>query len=546
MNEPIQRKDLITAFLLLAAILIISFKFLNLWFITDDPSCLYASRFDIWKLFFNRDTYLSFNKMFYSPLLPLSFKIDTSLFGLNPSGYHIINLLLVFLTGIIAFRIFNLYLPKMESWIGTYMFVLSYPFVTNIGWITRRHYLAGGFFCLLSFYFFKTSESNNKKLRLLLSLIFYGVALFFKEAFSPMPAVYFALSSGKFYERIKKTSTFFIFLLIFIIFRIYILGGMGGYINESPSAETKEFLLNYLRGIKVYATALWYVWPIFFLPFLIVLFLKPKQGLIIIMLFLILSSPFALLKIPEDVTDYFLFYFPSKLLLPHFVFSFACAYAIFSSKKGIKIFVAVIITVILFLQIRYAPGAYSYIKSKSIYYKTMALSAYEKNMRGKNLIIGSFDSIFYSYFYEFISPDNTSPKGLAITIDNPALIHLFPFMKSNTIDEIFDSTAVWTSPVYSFYGYYIRDDIRKPCVTGSINGNTVSFMITDVRKGLFFATLITEFSSKNISIQSTTIVPLKKINIGLTRDKEKIMIFYCDGNNCSEPAILETGNTGGF
>ena len=160
--------------MLFCCLFLLSYKFFNLWFQPDDTSSMYAATKDILKLFFDRDTYLTTYKFFYTPLLPVAFKVDLTLFGLNPTGYHVTNLIAAFLCGIIGYKLNRLFMPRFESWAGTYLFLLSYPVITIVGWLSMTHYLWGTFFVLSSFYLFKKAEPRNLPSFLLSYFCYYN------------------------------------------------------------------------------------------------------------------------------------------------------------------------------------------------------------------------------------------------------------------------------------------------------------------------------------------------------------------------------------
>lgn len=408
--QKIIKRDVFCAVILFLCLLILSFRFLFLWFITDDTSCIYASTMHPMKLFFDRDTYLLFNKMFYSPLLPLSFKLDFMFFGLNPVGYHIHNLLAAFLSGLMCYKIYRLYLPRFESWIGTFLFVLSYPVITNIGWITRKHYIWGTFFTLLSFYLFKKSESPKKYLLFLLSNIFYLIALLFKEAFAPLPAIIFVLADGRLKDMVLKTTPYLLILGAYLTLRFYIIGGLGGYIGVKIAHGMGDLIKNNIAQLNLFSSTTWGFKILFMVPILLVLFtLNRKITIVVIVIFLTTTSPFLFLKMPAIADSYYTFYFPSKFMLPMVIFSGAISFLLQSSKTiKTRILTFTIVFSLIVLQVNHARDSYAFLKQHAESYKRLTSEALNKNRDGDVLIVHD-DAIFYNYLYETIleTPEST-------------------------------------------------------------------------------------------------------------------------------------------
>jgi protein O-mannosyl-transferase len=135
----------------------------------------------------------------YYPLISTSFWVEYQIWGLNPLGYHITNVLLHVMNAIILWRIL-IFLGVPAAWLVSALFALHPVHVESVAWITERKNLLSGFFYLLSlytflrFYFprrstFSSENPNRSGLLYGISLFFFACALFGKSVTCTLPAV---------------------------------------------------------------------------------------------------------------------------------------------------------------------------------------------------------------------------------------------------------------------------------------------------------------------------------------------------------------------
>ncbi len=530
---------------LFIALLLLSFKFLELWFMTDDSSCIYASKFSIVRLFFDRETYLIFNKMFYTPLLPIFFKLDFVFFELNPKGYHIHNMLAAFFTALIGYKVYRFYLPRIEGWIGTFLFLLSYPVITNIGWITRKHYIWGTCFTLLSFYLFKKFEFLKKYPLFLASNVCYLIALLFKEAFAPLPGIILVLADGRLKDRILKSIPYFLILGVYLVLRFYIIGGIGGYIGDKIEYNIVGLIKNSVIQLNLFSSAVWGFKILFIMPILFVLFaLNKRSALIVTAIFIITISPFFFLKMPTNIDRYFIFYFPSKFMLPLFIVSGALSILLQVSKNlKTKLLIFSVVFFLFVLQVNQARDSYEFIRQNSESYKKLALESINRLQRGDILIVHN-DAIFYNYLYETISEIaemKNKNGGAIITFNDPDIQGLLNNEYSVRTKYLYlkDKWVDLKGGILLNQRYTINDSIHEPQIKVAIKNQFINFTISDRRDGIFYGVLKTIFSDKNISFQSMTLQKGVPVKVGLVEGKEIIYLFYCVGNQCSKPLVLK-------
>jgi len=128
---------------------------------------------------------------YYRPVLLVSYILDYQVWGLNPSGYHLTNLLLHCCAAVIVFLILRKLLAQslMALW-GSLLFALHPVQTESVGWIAGRNDILLGLFVGISFlsYLYYREDGPDRKKFLSISVISFVVALFTKE-----PAAFYLL-----------------------------------------------------------------------------------------------------------------------------------------------------------------------------------------------------------------------------------------------------------------------------------------------------------------------------------------------------------------
>jgi len=521
---------------LLSLIFLASWRFIPLWFFMDDSANLYGSTKPLLSLLFDQETYLLFNKMFYSPLLPASFKIDFHAFVSNPAGYRLTNLLIVTVTGIVVYRIIMLYYGKTEAMLGTLLAVISYPMITNIGWITRRHYLFGTLFVLLSFYYLKKYEDRKKTLHYLLSLLSYTCSIFFKEAFTPFPLIALLLVRGRITDRLKKAFPFFLAFFCYLYPRFRIIGGLGGYISTSPGMDMGEFIEGAANLFRLFGYANWHsnlLLPLV-LSLLVLFILEWRKALFLAGLLVISNAPFFLMKIPFRTDEYFLLYFPSKLCLTSVIAAIILVSILHHFRShGTRLLIMVSLLVIVFIQFIHSSDAYSFLKKSTTHYRRFTERAFSENMRGRDLILIGSDAIFYNYYYETFRPEDKRRRfGRVITLSGKEIHSLLQEELPAGYDTILldDNNSTKTEMFPETQPQPLIETVRK--------GRIISVKITDSREGRYVGILKTSFSKSNTAYQAQVLERGAEFRIGLV-SSESLIFFYCRERICSPPVRIE-------
>src|SRR5215467_8915844 len=129
----------------------------------------------------------------YFPLVYTTFRVEYAFWGLNPTGYHWINLLLHVANALLVWAVLaRLKVPG--AWLAGAIFALHPVQVESVAWITERKNVLMGFFfllTLLAWIVFVEERSRRPWIFYCLALIFYVLALSAKATACALPAALF-------------------------------------------------------------------------------------------------------------------------------------------------------------------------------------------------------------------------------------------------------------------------------------------------------------------------------------------------------------------
>src|SRR5947208_12585771 len=131
----------------------------------------------------------------YFPLVYTTFRIEHALWGLSPTGYHWVNLLLHVANALLVLSVLaRLKVPG--AWLAAAIFALHPVQVESVAWITERKNVLMAFFFLLTLLAWIAFINERTKRRWLfygLALILYLLALSAKTTACTLPAALFLI-----------------------------------------------------------------------------------------------------------------------------------------------------------------------------------------------------------------------------------------------------------------------------------------------------------------------------------------------------------------
>jgi tetratricopeptide (TPR) repeat protein len=157
-------------------------------YVTKNP--LLTAPDGLWRIWFSLDAPSQ-----YFPLTYTMFRIEHALWGLDPTGYHWINLFLHVANALLLWWLLaRLKIPG--AWLAAGIFALHPVQVESVAWITERKNVLMGFFFLLTLLAWTqfVDERERRRWRFYrLALIFYVLALSAKSTACTLPAALFLI-----------------------------------------------------------------------------------------------------------------------------------------------------------------------------------------------------------------------------------------------------------------------------------------------------------------------------------------------------------------
>jgi tetratricopeptide (TPR) repeat protein len=126
----------------------------------------------------------------YFPLVYTTFRIERALWGLNPAGYHVVNIFLHIANALLVWQLL-VRLKVPGAWLAAAIFSLHPVQVESVAWITeRKNVLMGVFFLLtlLAWIEFVDERTVRRWRFYALALVLYALALFSKTTACTLPA----------------------------------------------------------------------------------------------------------------------------------------------------------------------------------------------------------------------------------------------------------------------------------------------------------------------------------------------------------------------
>jgi len=207
---------------------------------------------------------------YYRPLMHIVYMLTYSLFGLNPLGFHLVNILFHCGVSVLVFLVIRRLLPEQRSPVSPVYFsppfiaamlFASHPIHTEaVAWIAGLPDVAYAFFYLLSFYFYILFRDGVKKGHLL-SVLSFSAAALFKEPALTLPIMLIAYdyllkkSGGTMLAGIKRYSLYIVVSGVYLSVRYYALRSVAPT-EFYADLNTYQLIINVFPLFREYLTGL--------------------------------------------------------------------------------------------------------------------------------------------------------------------------------------------------------------------------------------------------------------------------------------------------
>lgn len=193
----------------------------------------------------------------YLPLKELTYVLDYALWGLNPFGYHLINIFFYALTVVAVYLLLNhMGRDGFAAFVGTALFASHPLHVESVAWISgRKDVLSGAFFFLSTYLYLKASPYNkNPKYGFyFFSLISFLFALASKPTIVILPLclILVDLCSLKDIQFIKRFK-FHVPFWVLTFFSVFITIQVGLSSQTIKSTNLQKWLLDIILLPSLY------------------------------------------------------------------------------------------------------------------------------------------------------------------------------------------------------------------------------------------------------------------------------------------------------
>jgi tetratricopeptide (TPR) repeat protein len=259
----------------------------------------------------------SYDPELYVPLTLFSYQLNHFFFGLNPTSYHVVNLLLhVGSTLLVCLLMERLTDRKLLAFFIALLFAI-HPIQTEaVLWAAARKDVLSSFFFFLSCYLYVRARQEDHALSYWIAVLAFALGLLSKVSIIVLPAILLLIEWRQGSLRLRTLwKTLLPFVLLSILFGLIALGGKSENISSLTPLDT--VLLSF-------QAAMFYLWKILWPVHLSVIYPQteaislttPSFILSIVgVLALLVAAWFSRRKF-QDVTFGILFYL--LLLLPTF------------------------------------------------------------------------------------------------------------------------------------------------------------------------------------------------------------------------------------
>lgn len=199
------------------------------------------------------------NEGHYWPIVYTTFWLEHKIWGLNASGYHIVNVFVHIVNSLLLWRL-SLRISVPGAWLIAALFAVHPLHVESVAWIIERKDLLSALFYLSAVLAWLKYQDSNKRKHYFLTLALFAAGLLSKSIVVTLPAALLILAWWK-NGRLERTDLAGVTPLMVIGFFATLADFLFYSSRESVTLDLSlvERLLLAARAVVFYATRL--LWP---------------------------------------------------------------------------------------------------------------------------------------------------------------------------------------------------------------------------------------------------------------------------------------------
>ena len=251
------------AFLALGLLVIVSYLPAMLWggFVWDDNICIKVDPVrevsGLWQIWFSPSAIEA--EGHYWPLVYTTFWLEHKLWGFDPTGYHIVNVLLHLANTLLVWHLMRR-LAVSGAWVVAAVFAVHPLHVESVAWVIERKDVLSGLFYLAAALAWMLFVEQPRRGRYTGALVLYTVGLLSKSIVVTLPA---ALLIWHWWKQGRVTSTDLLRLVPFCVVGLVIT---VGDLSFSRSVAPVSFDYSLTERTLIAAHVLWFyagklLWP---------------------------------------------------------------------------------------------------------------------------------------------------------------------------------------------------------------------------------------------------------------------------------------------
>ena len=190
----------------------------------------------------------------YYPLVHTTYWLEYRLWDLNPTGYHVVNVILHALSAVLVWRLL-IRLKVPGAWAAAALFALHPVHVESVAWITeRKNTLSGAFYLSAAWAYLRYEEARSPRLYWA-ALLLFAAALLSKTVTCTLPAALLLVLWWKGQRPMRRTA---VTLVPFFALGVAMSGVTVWMEKHSVGAWGPEWDLSLVERGLIAGRALWF------------------------------------------------------------------------------------------------------------------------------------------------------------------------------------------------------------------------------------------------------------------------------------------------